>query len=81
MEFLDKATLQIRDAKRDKSIFLYTVIILIPCLLVMLFAFIAAYIPVDFKLQDDEISVLKIGYFCSYAPKNINPHPYDFQFG
>ena len=82
MEFLDKDKLKIRHAKKDRSIFLYICIILIPCVVWMIFAFLCAYIPTDFIQKGDGISVTKIGYFFAYnVESGASPKPSDFQFG
>ena len=82
MEFLDKEKLKIRNAKKDRSIYLYTTIVLIPCFLWMVAAFVSAFIPAYF-IQDAEgkISVSKIGYFLSYSSYGARPSSTDFQFG
>ena len=82
MEFLDKEKLKVRIAKKDRSIFLFTVILLAPCFLWMLAAFIAAYIPFTFDMTSDyKVLVTKIGYYLSYSQYGTRPSPSDFQFG
>ena len=49
----------------------------------MLFAFLSAYIPVDFTIDGEggNVSVVKVGFTCSYAQIGAPSNYFDFQFG
>ena len=67
MEFLDKEKLRIREAKKDRSIYLFTTIVLVPCFLLMLTAFLLAFLPAHFEQTEGQvIHIGRIGYFRSY---------------
>ena len=81
MEFLDKEQLKVRNAKHDRSIFLYTVIVLIPCFAMMVASFVLAYVPIAFKAQGGEsgFTVSRIGFYNAYV--DGTPRYSNFDFG